>query len=127
MKQYILYKDSGEITNLLSIPESMLNDQLSDGIYALECDDSVLDTTHYVSNNEIFKKKALEYTLNIDGFTVAIDGLPAGLLVEIRGVSVVTDDDPTTIEFDKAGIYTLQIYGSVEHLDENLELKIGNA
>lgn len=127
MKRYIIYKDSGEITNLLSIPESMLDDQLTDGVYALECDDDVLDTTHYVDNKEILKKKTLEYTLNIDGFTVIIDGLPSGLLVQIRGVSVVTDDDPTIIEFDKEGIYTLQISGSVEHLDEIKELKIGNA
>ncbi|MEH6641387.1 hypothetical protein [Vreelandella glaciei] len=93
----------------------------------IACQEDVLDTTHYVSaSNEVIPKQALQLEINTEGLSVIITGVPAGLTVETKGLTTLTDNEPLIIHYDVPGNYEITLRGHVEYLDQMLEVTLGN-
>lgn len=117
MHHYAITDPKGRITQTMSVPYLLLR-----------CDESVRDDTHYadVSTGEIHSKRPLEMDQEIEGLTVTLAGLPAGLSVTANGMATVTDDDPLVITFDVPGTYSIELTGHVEYLDRVEEVTVGD-
>lgn len=128
MKAAIYEINSGRITSIFSGPTDHIHLQPLEGesFIILGPLDEVGDTTHYVKlpEEEALPKTPLTYTLDTTGLTATITGLPAEMKVFYQGQHIVTDDDPTEIEFELPGTYQLEMTGSVPHLDETLEVTV---
>ena len=95
----------------------------------IACDESVSDDTHYVDiqTGEIEAKQAFDIQPVIEGLTVTLAGLPAGLAVVTNGMDTLTDDDPLVITYDVPGTYEITLRGHVEYLDRVEEVTVGDA
>lgn len=102
--------------------------QITTGPYLyIECDETVSDDTHYidVSTGEIKEKLTLTLNKTIEGLTVTIFGLPAGLTAATNSMETVTDGEPLVVEYDIPGNYTITLTGRVEYMDHELEVTVG--
>lgn len=117
-KTFAVYDDHGRIVRVIAGPYDYL-----------PCDESVRDDTHYVDVDagEIQPKRPLETHQGVDGLTVTLMGLPAGLAVATNNMETVTDDQPLVIEYDLPGTYTVRFSGHVQYLDHEMEVTVGDA
>lgn len=120
---YCFYDASGAIISLMRAPSRDMVDL--QGKPYLECDETVSDTTHYVLEGAVVEKAPFACTQTISGTTITLEGLPAGTTVRTEGQEIVADDQPTEIAYEIPGTYTLELSGSVPHLDETLEVTVG--
>lgn len=95
----------------------------------IPCDDTVRDDTHYVdaATGEIHAKRPIDAEQSIDGLTVTLAGLPAGLTVATNGLDTVTDGTPLVISYDLPGTYEIRLSGHIEYLDRIEEVTVGDA
>lgn len=95
----------------------------------IACDESVRDDTHYVdvATGEVHAKRQIDAALSIDGLTVTLAGLPAGLTVATNGMDAVTDGTPLVISYDLPGTYEIRLSGHVEYLDRVEEVTVDDA
>ena len=95
----------------------------------IACDDTVRDDTHYVdvATGEIHAKRPIDAEQSIDGLTVTLAGLPAGLTVATNGMDTVTDGTPLVISYDLPGTYEIRLSGHVEYLDCTEEVTVDDA
>lgn len=120
---------SGGITKLLqpsdlSLVPLYIEDTWED---YLDVTEEVDGPGHYVDSGKIVAKKALPYTQAISGLVVTLTGLPVGTRVVVvvddeEQTPLLVDDQPTEIDFELPGTYTLMLSGSAPHLDEELEV-----
>lgn len=117
---------SGAINQTLEGLEDYLRVIAQDNQDALIHTAFVTSITHYVKlpEEEVLPKQPFDYTTTVDDLSYTITGLPAGIKVYFEDQFIITDDDPTEIEFDIPGTYTLELSGSVPHLDETIEVTI---
>ncbi len=95
----------------------------------ITCDDTVRDDTHYVDVDtaKIHAKRPIEAEQSIDGLTVTLAGLPAGLTVATNGMDTVTDGTPLVITYDVPGTYEIRLSGHIEYLDRIEEVTVDDA
>ncbi len=104
--------------------------QVTNGPYLyIACDDTVRDDTHYVdvATGEIHAKRPIYAEQSIDGLTVTLAGLPAGLTVATNGMDTVTDGTPLVITYDLPGTYEIRLSGHIEYLDRVEEVTVDDA
>lgn len=117
MHRFAAYDDAGNIVQVL------------EGAYRYAaCTDDVADNTHYINTATgiVEPKVPFEYEIATSGLSIVINGLPEGVSVMSRGLFIVTDEASTTIEFDVPGAYTVELSGHIEHVDESLEVTVGD-
>ncbi|WP_438455435.1 hypothetical protein [Vreelandella venusta] len=114
---YAVHTTDGAIVRTLTTPHGYI-----------ECDDSVSDATHYVDVDalEVKPKRPLEPQLGVDGLTVKVTGLPAELTVTTNDVETITDGEPLTITYDVPGTYEIRLSGSIQYLDSDVEVIVGD-
>lgn len=124
----IFDKSTGEILSNYFGPPKTVSDQLSAGLGAAPCDESVTDTTHWVDQSghkRVIREKApLEPSVSTDGLTVTLIDLPEGLSVSVMGELAITDEEPLEIEFELPGTYTIELSGLVPYLAQALEVSV---
>lgn len=101
--------------------------QITHGPYRyIKCAEYVTDDTHYADEaSVIHEKRPLTFDETVDGLTLTLSGLPAGLRATTNGMETVTDDEPLVIEYDVPGAYEIKLSGHVEYLDRVEEVTIG--
>lgn len=130
IKLYALFiEKTGGIVTIFSGPQEAIYDQLTAGVGAVSCDETVTDTTHWVdqkdSSRKIREKEPLRPNINIMDLVVEVSGLPKGLIVSVHGVETKLNDDTLEIVFDLPGTYTLEMRGLVPYRDKIVELDVG--
>ncbi|UQI38800.1 hypothetical protein [Vreelandella venusta] len=116
---YAVHTTGGTIVRTLTTPHGYI-----------ECDDSVSDATHYVdvdaSPHIIKARQPLDLQISVDDLTVTIEGLPAELTVITNGVETISDDEPLTITYDVPGTYEIRLSGSIQYLDTEVGVTVGD-
>ena len=120
-----IHDDKGSILRVVSCSPTQLGEQALDDEFALEVAIDVADDTHYIKGGQAVEKAALSPSVELDGFTATITGLPAGLKVEFDGVTATTDDEPLEIEVDEPGTYKLRIDGGAPYISTTVEITFG--
>lgn len=91
-----------------------------------EVEQNIGDIYVDIATRTIKTKKVYDYTQEVVGLIATISGLPEGCVVKVMGSgSVTADKDPTILEFDKAGDYTLVLSGPFGYKDEILGVSVG--
>lgn len=113
---YAMVRPDGRITQIMTAP-----------YWLLACDATISDDTHYadMATGAIYPKRMAEVAQSVDGLTVTLSGLPAGMTVSSNGMSTMTDDDPLVIDYDLPGTYAVELSGHVEYQDTTVEVTVG--
>ncbi len=122
MQHFAFYSDGGRIDWVLSAPSSDYAN-MQGGDY-LPCDELVSDDAHYVAGGEILPKQTLDTSHQVSGLEVVFSALPQGLLIEVAGESMIAEGGNDSIEFELPGTYRVRLFGSVPHLDQELEVTV---
>lgn len=120
-----VHDSEGVILRVVTCPSSQVEGQAGSGEALVEVAEGVSDITHYIHEGEAVEKAALYPSVEVDGFTATITGLPDGLEVEFDGVTAITDDDPLEIEVDEPGTYRLRIDGGAPYISTEVEITFG--
>ncbi len=128
MKRYAFFDESGRINRLYTGPEQEVHLQHTGKF--LEVGEEVIDDTHYVDLHSDFDpiirgKIPLSAEYIDDGLAVVFPSLPAGTRAEVQGLELISDGEPTIIEFDVPGTYEVQFYPPPQWRDEVLEVTVG--
>ena len=126
-KHFLFYDADGRITAQFSAPSARYARRQGQR-YALASGHESA-STHYVdvATRQVRAKRSLELSQRIDGMTITLDGIPAGVTVATNGQQVVTDGTPLVITFDVPGTYRIQLNGHIEYLEETLEVTVDDA
>lgn len=115
MHTYALTDETGQIMQVVNGPYRYI-----------KCTGNVMDNTHYADEaGVIHEKRPLTFDETVDGLTLTLSGLPAGLRATTNGMDTVTDDEPLVIEYDVPGTYEIKLSGHVAYLDRVEEVTIG--
>lgn len=117
---HITYDATGNIAGLIEAPVRYMSI------------DQPLDTTrHYVDVSieppAISPRIDYEPSVSIAGLTVTLTGVPAGVNVTVIEKSVVADDEPTELVFDRPGTYHVSLRGDPFYVVKSLEVTVGDA
>jgi len=129
MKVYACYVESGLIVNIMRcivVGDSYENDT---GLKALEVNEEVGITTHYISNGNSFEKAPLSLTVNSTSLIAngtdeaVISNIPAGAQVEWPDgqIDIVTDGE-IRFSVDLPGAYTFR-FTAVPYLDKEITVE----
>lgn len=130
MTTYAVFeKSTGVITRVIQGPKSVAVLQHTEGCGLVLCDESVLDTTHWVDQSgharKVREKRPLDTTNTVDGLVVTLPAIPAGTHVDVDGHILIVDEAPTEVEFDVPGTYLIQLYPPPQYQDTELEVTVG--
>jgi hypothetical protein len=118
MARYAMALESGEII------------QVTEGPYLyIPCDETVSDETHYVDTTQetvqIFKKQELDITYITNGLETLFTQLPINTLVKSEGLSVISDEQGVTIEFEIPGTYKIEFQPPPSYATKRMEVTVG--
>lgn len=126
-KHYLFYDADGRITAQFSAPSARYARRQGQR-YALASGHESA-ATHYVdvATRQVRAKRTLDIDQHVEGMTVTLDSMPAGVTVATNGKQAVTDGTPLVITFDVPGTYHIQLVGHIEYLEETLEVTVDDA
>lgn len=122
---WIYSLDNGEILRMVTGDDQTISLNTHGGESAVAVGDGEDQGTHYINDGKAVEKTALSPSVEVDGFTAMVSGLPAELEVEFDGFTATTDDDPLEIEADEPGTYKLRINGGAPYISAEVEITFG--
>ncbi|MFP3342699.1 hypothetical protein R0J87_09325 [Halomonas sp. SIMBA_159] len=127
MKWFIGYKTDGEILGTVTASTPEIARYMFEQV--LEVEGPVPEELFFVRFEDsipvILEKGVLETPYQVSGLSLSIDPLPIGTIIEVGGYSLQTDSEPTQIDFDEPGEYSVEINPPPEFKRVILEVKVG--
>lgn len=120
---YAVYESGGAIFGIVSQP---LKAKAPKNAIRIPC--PVNDARYYVdvATKTLHAKRKVTAQPIVNGLTVTLDGLPAGLVVMTNGQQATTDGGPLTIHYDLPGKYVIWLRGHSHFIDTTLEVALGD-
>lgn len=121
---YAVYESDGAIFGIVSQP---LKAKAPKNAIRIPC--PVNDARYYVdvATKALHPKREVTAQPIVNGLTVTLDGLPAGLVVMTNRQQATTDGGPLTIHYDLPGTYAISLRGHPHFIDTTLEVTIDHS
>lgn len=117
---HIAYDEAGNITGSIAAPVQYMSV------------DQPVDTAQFyvdVSVEPHVRRPRLDYEplVSLEGLTATLTGVPAGVRVTVGERSILADDEPTELAFDRPGVYRVALRGDPHYVVKSLEVSVGEA